>query len=210
MGEEQREASEALSKPVAPPLSPGRPRGRVGAIRKPRWTPRDDERLRFFWSTPATVAELCQKLGRSPQGVCRRARQLGLQQRVPPGYEFFTHSAKRTGFDARTLRRILQWAGVPLHAVRSYEMRRRPRQRRQKAPFRQVYVEPFDVDVAVERWLRTETPGEAGGRIGVDGRTVRGWLRAAGVEGEPDRRRQWRVDSEILERVVREHHRPRH
>lgn len=201
----------ALAEPLGRTPSSIRHRiSRLGATVKPRWTEADDERLRFFWDTPTTIPELCAKFGRSAQGICRRARRLGLQQRVPPGYEFLSHAAERAGFAARTLRRILHWAGVAVHNVRSHGMKRRPLPVRRKASFRQLYVDPFDVDEAVERWLRTETPGEAARRTGVDATTIRRLLRKAGGDGEPGFRRRWRVDSELLDRLLRERHRPSH
>ena len=169
--------------------------------RRPRWTPEADARLRFFWDTPASTRALCARFGRSAQAIGVRARSLGLPARVPPGYEFVTHAALRTNFDLKTLRRILAWAGVEARRVRSSATRRRPIEHRRRARYHQSFVDPFDVDEAVARWLAAETPAQAALRVGVDATTLRRWLRAAGVP-RPPRRHPWRLDVAVLDAVV--------
>lgn len=174
------------------------------AVARPRWTPEADARLRFFWDTPASTRVLCARFGRSAQAIGARARMLGLPARVPPGYEFFTHAAQRVNFDLKTLHRILAWAGVETCRVRSSEMKRRPIERRCRARYHQSFVDPFDVDEAVARWLAAETPAQAAPRVGVDPTTLRRWLREAGVP-QVGHRHEWRLDVAVIDAVAAQH-----
>jgi hypothetical protein len=172
---------------------------RLGLLKNRRWTQADDAALRYAWGE-GTLRYVAKKLGRSPLTTYWRAQKLGLGLGCPDGYEYLTQAAERTGYTSTQLRRILRWAGIKV---------RRSMSRNPKTVGRVPhFVEPFDVDVAVSRWLSTETVQHAARRYGVSGDTVRRWLEQAGREGyrvppKPQRfKAHWRVDSETIDAIV--------
>jgi hypothetical protein len=145
---------------------------RAGASRRPRWTPREDERLRIEWGS-LSMKELVRAFGRPRDGIYMRARDLGLPVGAPPGTEYLSHAAKRAGYCTTQLRRILRWAGV---SVRESYSRTHGRRRSFHI------VDPLDVDDALEAWHKTETLESAARRIGVSSETIYRRLRESGVE----------------------------
>jgi hypothetical protein len=169
-----------------------------------RWTGRDLDMLRNNWGD-VTPRELARLLGRSEFAVFLRAVKLGLRAGCPPGFEYLTEAARRTGYDDTSpLRSVLRWAGVKIR--RSFA---RPNAKAHNRP--RHIVDSYDVDVAIARWHTTETTTAAARRYDTDCMTLRRLLRravAAGVEmpREPKGYNQhWRVPSDIIDRVVAEH-----
>jgi hypothetical protein len=167
---------------------------KLGLRVRPFWTPREDARLRFLWDTSASLSAIGKEIGRSPTGVYCRAQILGLPLGVPQGYEFISAASERTGYWVQTLEKILAWAGVRAHAVRTLGTRRGEVRR---------YVDPLDVDDAIALWHKTESLHAAAQRHGVSDATLRRWLRRIGVE-EPERgsKQMWRVLSVDADRAM--------
>lgn len=171
-------------------------------VRSPRWTARDDARLRLLWAMPSSLQEIARKLERSHRSVFRRAQRIGLPFGVPHGYEYLTVASKRSGYANETLVKILEWAGVRVYRTRAESLRRAHPRR---------YVDPFDVDEAVTRWNESESVRGAARRHGVGDGTMRRWLLRIGVQPPADltARRTWRVRSVDADRAMAERERAR-
>lgn len=175
---------------------------RARVLRRRRWTAAVDRALVMLWGE-FTVTRIARKLSRTPLTVYFRARKLELRCGAPQGFEYLSHAARRVGFDAVTLRRILRWAGVGLRQAMS-----RPDATGRRRHF---FVDPFDVDHAIEAWHATETVQGAARRLGMCDETLRKWLldaRRDGDDGVPEKpsgaKQHWRVPSTAIERVVAE------
>ena len=158
---------------------------RLGLRTREWWKEDEDRTLRNLADDGRTLRYIAKALGRSRRGIEQRATELGVSLGVPPGYETLTRSARRTGLCVATLRRVLEAQGVLLH-------RRRHSNRHSTRP--QHYVEPCDVDDAIEAWCRTEPVAAAARRAGVGVVALRKRLRAIGVAAP--RRRHLRVTEE--------------
>jgi hypothetical protein len=170
----------------------------LGAFyRSRRWTDLENARLRRMWHS-YSVRQLAQRFGRSEWGVWEHARHIGLPLGVPRGCEYFTEACERTGFHGRSLWRIIRWAEVVTTAtpVKPGALNRQ----------RRYYVDPFDVDEAVKKWLATETIDAAARRHGVAGNTMRYWLKRAGLlhPRGPKSSLHHRIESVVIDRVVSE------
>jgi hypothetical protein len=158
-----------------------------------RWSPDDDARLRKLWGA-ASLASIARRLGRSEKTTYWRARQLGLDCGAPQGFEYITAAAKRSGFTVSQLRTVLGHAAVGVLRTLS-----RPSDGR-KSYYH--YVDPFDVDQAVVKWLSAEEVYPAAERRGFCGDTLRRLLLANGLTPPTTRKARWRVDSTVIDRVV--------
>jgi hypothetical protein len=166
---------------------------------RPRWTDQQDSVLRDMWGV-CPIRDILVAVPHTTAAIHRRASRLGIGQGCPVGYEYVQVAARRSGFGAAHLRRILKWAGVTVHRamVRHPDDVRCPRH----------YVDPRLVDNAVADWLQTETPAVAAKRYGLGERRLRVWLReaaAAGVEmpRDPARGRcRWWIPSATIDAVV--------
>lgn len=173
---------------------------RLGLQTHRRWTRDDDQELRALWGEVA-LRTIASRLKRTPAAVFARAQvALRLPLGCPQGHEYLTHAAKRTGYTAGQLRRILAWAGVKLRPSMS-----RPTEARRHYHT----VDPFDVDDAVGRWLENETVESGARRHGLIGATLAAWLRLARrqtdirIPDEPrERKAHWRVPSSTIDAVV--------
>lgn len=172
---------------------------RQGVLKNRRWTAEEDERLRMLWGE-RPLAELARIFARPEGGIYFRAGKLGIRRGAPQGKEFVTTAAERTGFDRATLRKILHWAGVRITKP----------SRDSKGAWRFGYVDVYDVDRAVEAWLKTEPLNVSARRHGWCAETIRKWLAEAG-ELPPSRGRKChlRVDIAVVDRVVAEQMRRR-
>lgn len=168
-----------------------------------RWHWSESQRLKSEWSD-GDIGSLARSLGRSVLAVYRQAHALGLHRAPPRGCESLKDAAARTGFTGRQLQRILRWAGYRPLRVSTREPSPRPRW---------AYVSTLEVDDAVDRWMRTETPADAGRRYGVRGSVVirmlrqsdadpvaapRLWGRASGRT----KHRHYRLDPAVVDRVM--------
>jgi len=144
---------------------------RAGVTRRPRWTPKEDARLRVEWGS-LTFAQLVRTFGRPRDGIYRRAIILGLPVGCPDECEYLSHAAKRTGYETSQLRRILRWAGVAIRE--SYS--------RTHGPHRSFHiVDPLDVDDAVAAWHATETLESAARRHGCSAEKIKHALARCGI-----------------------------
>jgi hypothetical protein len=172
----------------------------MGSRHHRRWTPREDRDLSMSWGLEA-LSQLARRLGRTPITIYWRARKLGLRLGAPEGMEYLQHAAARAGYTTGQLRRILRAADVTLRCTPS-----RPdakRHGRGLRPFHRFhYVDPIDVDDAVAAWCRQETTEGAARRHGVCGDTIRRLLLAAGHAPPRRRKAHWRVDPELVDRLV--------
>lgn len=167
----------------------------LGLQRRPLWTPSEDRRLALLWDTDLSLRQIARELGRLETATYRRAGEIGLPLGIPEGCESVKAAVERVGYNSNwQLERVLAWAGMKVHRVRT------PRPRGVKA---RHYVEACDVDEAMGRWNDTEPLERAAERHGVCGLTMRRWLGAVGVV-EPSRefKRQWRVKSTDADRAM--------
>lgn len=172
---------------------------RLGLMTHRRWTMADDARLRQQWGIGLSVEAVAKRIGRTPKATYQRAKVIGLPLGLQPGYERWTEAAKRTGYCTTQLWRICRWAGVEVHRAMSRPSK--PRGRRKAHASRHHFVDSFELDEAIERWHRTEAVHSAARARGLVGDTLRRWLHDAGLT-PPDSKRHWRVDTEVIDRVV--------
>jgi hypothetical protein len=175
----------------------------IGLKKRRQWTEEEDRRLKMLWITPLGIEALSRRLDRSPNRICRRARELGLPPTMPSGYEYVTNAAERCGYSASALVRILRWASVPIYTARSHRLR--GSQAEKRSAHHRKYVDPFDVDEAVAAWVKTTTAQTLATDNGLDGGTLRRRLRAAGKlprKGETVTASDFRLDPEEVQQIV--------
>lgn len=177
---------------------------RIGIAKKPHWTAADDKRLGFLWESQLRLSAIAKQMNRTTKAVFQRGVFLGLKVGAPDGFEYVTEAARRTGFAIETLAKMLREAGVKLNITHSDPSRAAMGKRL----WRRHYVDPESVDAVVAEWNRSENVQRAAATRGLCALTLRHWLRRAGcipprLPGE--RRRQHRVPSEVIDRVVAEH-----
>jgi hypothetical protein len=173
--------------------------------RRRRWTAADDTRLRKLWDGELSVREIAAHLGRTPVTTYWRARQLGLPCGCPPGWEYLSHAAQRTGYPCTSqLRRVLGAAGATVRRALSS-----PRVDA-RAKHGTWIVRPAEVDLAVADWHETEPVETAARRLGIAGETLAKRLVKLGFEkpksGLPvrnKRKRHWRVRPEEVALAMR-------
>lgn len=172
--------------------------GRIGLSTHRRWTADDDQELAALWGT-MQLGHIAKAIGRTKATTYWRARKLGLKCGATRGLEYLTAAAERTGYCTTQLRAILKCAGVKPLATAS---------RPTKARRHYHMVDPFDVDEAVSRWLKTEPIESAARRHGIAGETLHRWLLEAGVPVRPvlaasgREKPHRRVESSVIDRVV--------
>lgn len=126
------------------------------------WSAAESDTLRTLWGNSLT--SISSVLRRSEASCYERARAIGLTSSVPRGCEFISHAAKRVGFDARTLQKMLDANGVKSYFLTT---------RAQKYGVQHVrYVDSCDVDRCVEKWLATETLAGAARARSCDNKTL--------------------------------------
>jgi hypothetical protein len=194
------------------------PNGR-GPVR--RWTVAEDERLRELFGA-VSAEQLSRMMGRTQIACAIRAARLNLGgvSAVTQGFERIQQAAVRHKYEWSVMKRIIAWAGLHAERISVYAAKRTKTNRKS------MYYRTHSVDEAVEAWRNAETPGEAAKRTGVSGCTIRRWLRESGVPGDPSAlaarlrlatemrtghalkskqgRREWRVDKDIIDALVRE------
>lgn len=177
---------------------------RIGVLRARRWTATEDARLHIEWSE-LSPKELVLAFGRTWAAIYWRAGTLGLPRGCSDGFERLGDAAKRTGFCRESLRAILRWAGVRIHRTKARSAMDRGQ------CFTLSEVIPFDVDVAVAKWMATEVVASAAKARGLVDETLRNWLREAARMGvsvprEPRRKKaRWRVPTVLIDQVVAKH-----
>lgn len=167
------------------------------AVSKPRhhrpWTRAEDELLRFEWGS-ARLGDIARKLGRTKRAVYWRAAEVLKLSSVPAGFETLNAAAIRTGFERRSLRRILEAHGADIIVLSGAGIKA-------KRGTKQCIVSRVEVDDAVADWCASETPESAAKRCGVSATTLRQWLRDAGHES-PFPGAIWRVPTRVIDEVV--------
>lgn len=145
------------------------------------WTDVDRDRLAFLWGADHSLEHIARQLGRTPDACYHYARDLGLIPGCPRGWEYLSVAGERTGYDITTLRRIMAWAGYPIHRSLS----------RGKAKNWRHVADSLEINDAVKRWNETETCNKAAMRRGVCQETLRRRLARLGIvrrEGESELR----------------------
>jgi hypothetical protein len=159
----------------------------------PRWSAVDDDRLRSLWREK-TLEQLAELLGRTPCAIYRRASRFGLPSRSQ-GFVSLAAAAIETGYDPRSLRRILREAGVAMVRRTSFRTRRNGRA--------QLLVDRFAARWAVEARGATETVGSAARRRGICIATMHSWLRAAGVlRDHRHKGARHRIPTDVIDAIV--------
>lgn len=173
----------------------------LGCTARPDWSPSEDKQLLMLWESGRVLQYIATRLGRPLHGVYNRAVKLGLAVGCPRGFEYLSDAVARCGLNSTTqLRRILDWAGVAIH-----EGLYQPKRDASARAWHRHYVEPVAVDEAVAKWVRSETMQEAARRYGISGMIMRKWLLRAGVvEQRPRRMGPQRVETAVIDRVMRE------
>lgn len=174
---------------------------RIGVVRIQRWSRRDDERLRVSWGS-RSIKQIATELGRTTTAVYWRAGHLGLGRGCPKGWIYLSEAAQRTGYATGQLRRILRWADVSIQRALTLPDRRR------RTGHVSWYVDPFDVEDAVERWHLTESLFAAARRTGLCASVLARLLDEAAARGDkrvtprPEGRRHWRVPTALVDELV--------
>lgn len=163
--------------------------------RKARWTPAEDARLCMLWNSGDRIKDIAKAMNRPETGVYERAIRLDLKLGCPPGFEYLSASAVRTGVANTTvLRRILRAAGVIIHVATTKDRGKRRWKRRH-------FVDPSDVDVAMARWNETETAASAARRLGISHWRLCKKLKAAGIGAGRTGKQPFRVTEDDLRQV---------
>jgi hypothetical protein len=173
----------------------------IGLLSKRHWSEDDDERLRKLWGA-FSLDNIAKRLGRTLNTTYWRAQKLGLQLGVPQGYESLNAAVERTGYVQKQLRAIAEWAGVDIRRTLSRPMKSRSKAGRFSYHF--CFVDPFDIDEAIAKWLKTEPVETIARRHGIAGETLHRWLVDAGLTPPSEPKRRWRVDTETADRIVAE------
>lgn len=174
---------------------------RLGIVRFRRWTQHDDARLQVLWGVHP-IASIARTLGRTPDSIYWRAKQLELGLGCPQGHEYLSAAAARTGYAVAQLRRILAWAHVRIDRAST-----RPDHDRKTKHVTWV-VEPSEVDEAVAAWHQTETLERAAERHVVCSSVLARLLREAAEAGEkrvpprPRFRKHWRIPTELVDELL--------
>jgi hypothetical protein len=173
---------------------------RLGLKKNRLWTHEEEVELRSQWESGTSVRSIARLLDRKPGAVFERAKHLQLRRGCPEGFEYLKAAARRTGYDRKTLVRILRWAKVPM---------KRSLSRPTKGASYGFRIADSDlIDEAVESWLATESVRAAALRAGVNEDMLRRRLVAAGVRDEGRAfRGMWRVRAEDVERALGPQHR---
>jgi hypothetical protein len=167
---------------------------RIGLKKNRQWTAANDLELRELWGE-CSLAELSGRLKRTQATLYWRGQLLGLTSQVPRGFEYLTHAADRTGYDTGQLRAILKWAGVRLRVSMGRPVKHRSR--------RHHIVDPYDVNEAIARWLRTEPLASAASRRGVSASVLERRLRLLPkVPRKPKGKKHWRVPSDLIDQAL--------
>ena len=132
-----------------------RARRLFGPLRRPKWTKRDEERLRAMWDASYTLPWLARKLGRTEKAVYEKAQSLGLHLGCPQGFEYLSAAARRTGCSTRQIRKALTEYHEALPSWEQSGKMRRPLSLSKRARRRNVLVEPDIADAAVAQWVRS-------------------------------------------------------
>jgi hypothetical protein len=148
-----------------------RARGQHGASHP--WTPEQSALLIREWGELSSRG-LREKL--SPHSwiaIRARAKRLGLPMGVPQGRATVHRMEELFGFDEKTIRALLERAG--LAARLSYPSQGRP----PRSPWRHYDLE--EARAIIEQHLRAETTTEAAARLGLHANTMRQRARRAGL-----------------------------
>lgn len=183
---------------------------RLMVLRRRRWTPDDDARLRSLWDGELALPAIAARLGRTEITTYWRAQKIRLPLGCPAGYEYLSKAARRTGYDTGQLHRVLSAADATVK--RALVAPCRKRKGKSTSPLRLHWIVfSAEVDVAVEAWHETEPVQAAAARVGVCGETLTRRLRALGFKkpvhssgpGRPKAKRHWRVRPEEVEAAMR-------
>lgn len=156
---------------------------RLGLSRRRHWTARDDANLREFWAEGLSLDTIARRLSRTRVTTYWRAQQLGINGKVPPGFERLSEAARRTGYTTGQLAEILRWAGKRLRVVLA-----RPGPRVTDHRFRMV--DWISLEDALAAWHKTETAEAAARRLGVNGDRLRARLAKIGLPTGKQRHRR--------------------
>jgi len=167
---------------------------KLGICIRHTWTERDDDTLRDLWGLK-TVRGLAKLIGVTPMAAFTRAMRIGLPAGCHEGGEILKAAARRAGYDQKALRRILERSGVAIRRTMSrpdgYKV------------WPRHFVYQVDVDEAVAAWVKAEPIHTIARRLGTDGRTLGRRLRGVrGVPPKPDKKRLWRIPTEVVERAL--------
>lgn len=168
---------------------------RIGMGKWRRWSAADEERLRMLWGEKS-LPEIAAALQRTEIACADHMAVLGVSRRIRNASEITTQG-RRTGFHKDTLRKILDWAGVtPLPDVSIREP---------GAGFRRHLFDPDHVDRAIEKWLKTESVGQAAAVRGLSAETLRRRLVRSGLR-LPTRTLgkgyHWRVPTATIDKAL--------
>lgn len=176
---------------------------RLKVVRVRRWTFRENNQLRLLWGIHP-IAKVASMMGRTEAAVYWRAQQLGLGVGCPQGFEYLSNAAARTGYAVTSLRKLLNWARVPIARA----VCRPDRASKSRNGHVTWIVVPADVDEAIERWHETETLERAADRYAVCSSVLARLLDEAAARGDervpkrPAFKRHWRVPSALVDEIM--------
>lgn len=159
---------------------------RLGVFRRRLWTEMDEARLRKLWGLELDLSEIAQRLGRTEITTYWRAAKMGLPLGCPPGWEYLNVSAKRVGYDAKTLRRILKASDVAIRlSLAAPKWGARPERVHPR-----LIVHSASVDAAVAQWLEEEPVGVLARRLGICRETLQRRMERVGMRKQAGWKRQ--------------------
>jgi hypothetical protein len=179
---------------------------RLGLSKHRIWTKTDDAHLRDLWGDFG-LKTVAKRLGRTPGSVYWRAAKIGLARGVPDGMESIRDAAERTGYAPIQVHQIVAWAtaaGV-FRSTRGFEVIRRTMSLPSRGrSYHFHFVDPVDLDEAIDAWNATETRESAARRRGISAEALENALRSFGqdVPAKPGEKRHWRIRTEVIDAAL--------
>lgn len=160
---------------------------RIGITTRELWSAKEEATLRALWGSEP-VESIAKRLSRTPVAVCLKASLVGLRAMPRQGEESLTDAARRCNFDAVTLRNLLVRAGVKRGPSGLFDC--------------------FDVDLAVEAYLKTQPIHVHATKRRMVGALLRRWIVAAMqhtnivIPPRPRKHKFWRLTDETVDEVL--------
>lgn len=150
--------------------------GQLGVKAYRPWTSKDDHDLIDSWGE-LTIAQIARNLKRTPEAVYARATEkLGLKRGCPEGFEYVSNAAKRTGFDLKTLWKVLAYSRVKVARAMS-------RPGKARGHYQTRIVDPYAVDRAVRAFIDAAPLNQHAIEHRLDLATLKRWLLLAKEHG---------------------------
>lgn len=160
------------------------------------WTPAEDTTLRVLWAKGTSVQDIARQLpGRTPVAVYQRAHKAGLTSRPPLGWELVDSSARRTGLNWATLKRVLKTAKIRVYRAQVAPWLKRRRHAK-------LIVRRSEVDRALKAHLQKQSVPSAARSHNVRADYLRHRLALLGLKAPKRRSKLLVTDEQVAEALA--------